>query len=104
LTETFERELVQRINRNFLDIQILKLNEKKPMWGYRIMKYIEENYSVTLRHGVLYPLLNELEQKGFLTSEKERQNGRTRRVYSVTQKGKRYLEAYRSVLKEQIHH
>jgi DNA-binding PadR family transcriptional regulator len=72
------------------------------MWGYRIKKQVEAKYGVKLRHGVLYPLLNELERKKFLTSRRQQQGGRTRKVYSITSKGNQYILAYYSILKEQI--
>jgi len=72
------------------------------MWGYKIKKVVEVLFGVKLRHGALYPLLNKLEQKGFLTSEKQKQGGRTRKVYTITRKGKQYIETCNSLLKEQI--
>jgi DNA-binding PadR family transcriptional regulator len=102
MSEAFKRELVQRITRNLLDIQILRLIQTQPMWGYRIKKQTEAKFGVKLRHGVLYPLLNTLERENFLTSQKQRQGGRTRKVYSLTSKGKQYLEAYNNILKEQL--
>ncbi|MDH5460223.1 MAG: PadR family transcriptional regulator, partial [Candidatus Bathyarchaeota archaeon] len=78
MTENFRKEIVQRITRNLLDVQLLRLIQTQPMWGYRIKKQVETNFGVKLRHGALYPLLNALEQKGFLTSQKQQQGGRTR--------------------------
>ena len=72
------------------------------MWGYKIKKQVKALFHVKLRHGALYPLLNNLERKGFLTSQKQKQGGRTRKVYMITRKGKQYIEAYTSILKEQI--
>jgi DNA-binding PadR family transcriptional regulator len=72
------------------------------MWGYRIKKQVEIQFGVALGHGALYPLLNELEKDGFLTSQKQQQSGRTRRVYTVTRKGKEYLDTYNGILKEQL--
>jgi len=102
MAESFKKELVQRITRNLLDIQILRLVDTQPMWGYRIKKQAEAKFSVKLRHGALYPLLNALEQNGFLTSQTQQQGGRTRKVYSITKKGKLYIETYANVMKEQI--
>ena len=102
LTEQFKKEIVQRITRNLLDIQILRLIQAQPMWGYKIKKQAETKFGVKLRHGTLYPLLNTLEQKSFLTSQKQQQGGRTRKVYSITKKGNEYVETYDDVLKEQI--
>jgi DNA-binding PadR family transcriptional regulator len=102
LAENFRKEIVQRITRNLLDIQILRLIQTQPMWGYKIKKQVETKFDVILRHGALYPLLNAMEQKGFLTSRKQQQGGRTRKVYTITKKGKQYIETYHKVLKEQI--
>jgi DNA-binding PadR family transcriptional regulator len=72
------------------------------MWGYKIKKQVETKFNVKLRHGALYPMLNALEKKDFLTSKKQRQGGRTRKVYAITNKGKEYVETYNCILKEQI--
>jgi len=102
LAENFRKEIVQRITRNLLDIQLLRLIQAQPMWGYKIKKQVETKFEVLLRHGALYPLLNGMEQKGFLTSQRQQQGGRTRKVYTITKKGKEYIETYDSILKEQI--
>jgi DNA-binding PadR family transcriptional regulator len=102
LTENFKKEIVQRIIRNLLDIQILRLIQTQPMWGYKIKKHAETKFGIRLRHGALYPMLNTLEHKGFLTSQKQQQGGRTRKVYTITKNGKKYIETYEDILKEQI--
>lgn len=102
MTETFKEEIVQRIIRNLLDIQLLRLIQTQPMWGYKIKKEVEKRFGVKLRHGALYPLLNAMEQNGFLTSQKQKQGGRIRKVYSITPKGEQFTEAYNNILKEQI--
>jgi DNA-binding PadR family transcriptional regulator len=102
LAENFRKEIVQRITKNLLDIQLLRLIQMQPMWGYKIKKQVEAKFDVRLRHGALYPLLNAMEQKGFLTSQKQQQGGRTRKVYTITKNGKAYIQTYRGILKEQI--
>jgi DNA-binding PadR family transcriptional regulator len=72
------------------------------MWGYKIKKQAETKFGVKLRHGALYPLLNTLEKESFLTSQKQQQGGRTRKVYTLTKKGEEYMEAYNSILREQM--
>jgi len=102
LTQTFRREIVQRITRNFLDILILRLIQTEPMWGYKIIKNIERLFGVKLRHGALYPLLNQLEAKGFVRSQKMAKGGRVRKVYEITSKGIQLVDAYYDFLKEQL--
>jgi DNA-binding PadR family transcriptional regulator len=102
MTETYQKEIVQRITKNFLDIQLLRLVQAQPLWGYRIKKKVETDLHIKLRHGALYPMLNSLERKGFFISQKQYQGGRIRKVYTITKNGKEYLQNYYEVLKEQI--
>jgi PadR family transcriptional regulator PadR len=100
--EAYRKEIVRRVVKNMLDIQILRMVQAQPLWGYKIKKKVEADFQIKIRHGALYPLLNGLERKGFLTSQKEHKTGRARKVYSITKKGKEYLKSYYSILKEQI--
>ena len=103
MTEAYEKEIVQRITKNLLDIQLLRLIQAQPsIWGYRIKKTIETDFQIKLGHGALYPLLNALEQRGFLQSKKRREGGRARRVYTVTKEGEEYLQSYCAVLRKQL--
>jgi len=102
MSNPFKKEIVQRITRSLLDIQILRLIHTQPMWGYIIKKRIEDRFGVKLRHGALYPLLGSLERENFLTSQKQQHAGRTRKVYAITQKGRNYMQAYQDIIKEQI--
>jgi len=102
MPEDFKKEIVQRMTRNLLDIQLLRLIQAQPTWGYRIKTKIEVQFHLKIRHGALYPMLNSLEKKGFLTSQKQHQGGRARRVYTITKKGTEYLDTYYSVLKEEM--
>jgi len=102
MTEACRKEIFQRMVKNLLDIQLLRMVQAQPLWGYKIKKKVETNFQVKLRHGALYPMLNFLEQKGFLTSQKQTKDGRARKVYTITAIGKEYLQSYYAVLKEQI--
>jgi PadR family transcriptional regulator PadR len=102
MAEAYRKEIVQRIIKNLLDIQLLRMVQAQPLWGYKIKKKVETNFQIKLRHGALYPMLNSLEQKGFLTSQKQTKGGRARKVYTITINGKEYLQSYYDVLKEQI--
>ena len=76
--------------------------QAQPLWGYMIKKKVETNFQIKLRHGALYPTLNSLEQKKFLTSQKQTQAGRVRKVYTITKGGKEYIQSYYGILKEQL--
>jgi len=102
MTGTYQTELVQRIIKNLLDVQLLRIIQAQPLWGYKIKKKVEAKFQIKLRHGALYPMLNSLERKGFLTSQKQTKDGRVRKVYTLTKNGKEYLQNYYSILKDQI--
>ena len=102
MSETYKKEIVRQIIRNLLDIQLLRIIQTQPTWGYKIKKQVEIDFNVKLRHGALYPTLNGLEQKGFVENKKQQKDGRTRKVYTITDKGKIYLQTYYSVLQGQL--
>ena len=102
LTEDPRKQIVQRINRTFLDILVLRLIQAEPMWGYKIIKKTEKLFEIKLRHGALYPLLNTLETGGYVISQKTTKRGRVRKVYQITPKGTELVDAYHDVLNEQL--
>jgi len=102
LSETYKKEIVQHIIRNLLDIQLLRIIQVQPTWGYHIKKQVEADFSIKLRHGALYPALNALERKGFLESTTQQKGRRVRKVYAITENGKAYLQVYCSILRAQL--
>jgi DNA-binding PadR family transcriptional regulator len=100
--DSFKEEIVRRVFRNFLDVMVLRLVQREPMWGYKMIKHAQEEYSVKLRHGALYPLLSSLEKKGLLRSQKVAHGGRVRKVYEITSKGIQLIDAYNEALLTQL--
>jgi DNA-binding PadR family transcriptional regulator len=102
MSEAYKKEIVQHIIRNLLDIQLLRIVQAQPTWGYKIKKQVEAEFNIKLRHGALYPALNALEDRGFLESKKQRESGRSRKVYAITENGRVYLQTYYSILRAQV--
>ena len=50
--------------------------------------------------GMLYPLLHNLEEKGFLRSSEHMQDGKIRRVYQATQSGRKALRNAKEKVRE----
>ena len=73
--EAYKKQIVQHIIRNLLDIQLLRIIQTQPTWGYKIKKQVETDFNVKLRHGALYPPLNSLEEKGFIECSKQQKVG-----------------------------
>lgn len=102
MSDKYKKEIVQHIIRNLLDIQLLRIIETQPTWGYRIKKQVETEFNIKLRHGALYPTLGGLEEKGFVVSSKQQKDGRARKVYTITVDGQTYLKTYYGILQGQL--
>ncbi|MCW4030633.1 MAG: PadR family transcriptional regulator [Candidatus Bathyarchaeota archaeon] len=98
MSEQYKKEIVQHIIKNLLDIQLLRIISTKPTWGYKIKKQVEADFNIKIRHGALYPTLNELEIKGFVESTKQLTGGRARKVYTLTPSGQIYLQTYFNIV------
>lgn len=71
---------------------ILKLLAKEvKMYGYQITQRAKEltQGELEMTEGALYPLLHKLEAEGMITSEIQKINGRDRKYYLLTDKGKK---------------
>ena len=86
----FERELLKGV----APVVVLEILSRGRMYGYELSEALEQRSKgiLTLGKGTLYPLLYNLEAKGLVTAEWEHsENGRKRRYYSITGKGKDQL-------------
>ena len=77
-----------------LDMLILKTLSVQPMHGYAIAQHIERlsNGVFAIEQGSLYPALERLQTKGWLTSRwGTSPTGRRARYYTITATGRRQL-------------
>jgi PadR family transcriptional regulator len=76
-----------------LDLLLLSAVERGPAHGYAIAEALRSRSKKTfdLPEGTLYPALHRLERAGLLASRWSELNGRRRRVYQLTAKGRRAL-------------
>jgi PadR family transcriptional regulator PadR len=92
----------KRSNPEFLngvpELLVLSLLSQRPMHGYDLVQAIhaETDGALTFGEGCIYPMLHQLEAKGFLASEKSTVRGRERLVYAVTRAGLRHLKESKS--------
>ncbi len=86
----FERELLKGV----APAVVLEVLVRGEMYGYELSGAIAQRSGdiLTLGRGTLYPLLYNLEAKGFVKAHrKDGPNGRDRRYYQITGKGKKHL-------------
>jgi PadR family transcriptional regulator PadR len=81
------------------DSLLLCLIGQQPMYGYQIIKELEsrsEGY-FKFKEGTLYPALHRLENAGLILGEWQKlPNGRRRRYYYITDKGRRVMVTERT--------
>jgi len=83
-----------RIARGSAELAILALLARQPLYGFEIAKRIEEDTEGALRFRLasLYPMLYELERRGWVKGQWETNRaGRNRRYYSLTATGRKKL-------------
>ena len=89
---------LDQIRKGTTTVAILKLlaDEAEPLHGYEIIRRLEKRSQgyFAFKEGLIYPTLHRLEQEGLLESRWLGESGtRRRKVYTVTEQGRRQLEA-----------
>ena len=87
-----------------LDSLILAVLANEPLHGYAIIEQLKRRSggALALPEGTVYPALHRLERGGLLKSEWS-DEGRRRRVYSLTARGRRELSERRTSWLSLIH-
>ena len=78
------------ITKGTLQLVVLGLLKERPMYGYEIVKTVNERTSGTLlwREAALYPALRRMERRGLVSGRwVSGPLGKRRRYYSLTKKG-----------------
>ena len=82
--------------RGWIQFLLLVVLNEEPMHGYKINEVLEEKNYVRkdrFKTGSLYTILNRMEENGLLSSsQEESEEGRSRRVYTITDAGKTRLK------------
>jgi PadR family transcriptional regulator, regulatory protein PadR len=73
---------------------VLSVLHQRPMHGYDILQAVNKTTGgcCAPTEGTVYPMLNEFEAGGYLTSHAETVQGRTRKVYTLTRKGRKAFQ------------
>jgi PadR family transcriptional regulator len=87
-----QKEVQNKLTKGLLDLIILQFLETEPMHGYQIITTIRKSFGVYLGPSTIYPLLNTLEEKGYIKSNWNMNNDRPRKVYNLTNEGKKVLK------------
>ena len=87
---------------------VLSLLESGDMYGYQMIEELarRSNDLFQMKEGTLYPILHGLEAEGLVSvRQKKSEEGRTRKYYRITRKGRKALDARKeewAAFKEQV--
>jgi DNA-binding PadR family transcriptional regulator len=85
---------VQGFARDINELLVLSALRDGPKHGYQIALDVEaeSNGLFRFRHGTLYPILHRLEDEGWIRGSWSDDEGRRKKVYTLTSAGARQLE------------
>ena len=81
----------QQLYSGLIRLHVLHHAAGKPVYGQWLIEELAR-HGYKLSSGTLYPMLHNMEEKGYLRSVEERSGKLARRVYRATALGKRVLE------------
>lgn len=85
----------------FIKIHVLYHAAREPVFGVEITKELARHgYSIS--PGTLYPALHRLAKEGYLVSSSKVVNGRVRKYYHSTARGKLVLEQAKQKIRELV--
>ena len=90
-------EIETQFLKGSISLLLLHLLSRGEMYGYEILQEASRRSAnaFDLKEGTLYPALHQLEKKGQIKSQwRTADNGRERKYYSLTSKGKKAVVAY----------
>jgi PadR family transcriptional regulator PadR len=85
------KEVQVKLMKGLLDLIVLQFLSSQPMHGYQVIIRIRKTFGVYFGPSTIYPLLNALEQRGYVKSEWNMSNERPKKVYKLTTEGQSLL-------------
>jgi len=96
-----DNTIVRDVFLAFVRVHILHHAAKEPIFGLEMIEELR-NHGYTLSPGTLYPIFHGLEKAGFLSAEGKVVNGKARRYYLATTKGRRMQAETLKKIKELV--
>jgi len=96
-----DNTIVRDVFLAFVRVHILHHAVKEPIFGLEMIEELR-GHGYTLSPGTLYPIFHGLEKAGFLSAEGKVVNGKMRKYYRATAKGRRMLAEARGKIKELV--
>jgi DNA-binding PadR family transcriptional regulator len=98
MNNKYQKEVQTKLTKGLLDTIILQNLSQESMHGYQLITKIRKDFGVYFGPSTIYPLLGQLEKKGYMKSAWNMDHERPRKVYSLTHEGKSLLSYTESSL------
>lgn len=86
-----QKEVSTKLTKGLLDMIILQFLNAEPMHGYQVISKIRKNFGIYFGPSTIYPMLGNLEKKGYVDSHWNTNFDRPRKVYNLTAAGQGIL-------------
>jgi PadR family transcriptional regulator, regulatory protein PadR len=90
-----EEKTLRKLFLGFIQIHILHHALEHPIYGVWMLEELRE-HGYNISTGTLYPILHSMEADGLLTKENKNVEGKIRKYYTTTEKGKLVLSEARA--------
>ncbi|MBH0171577.1 MULTISPECIES: PadR family transcriptional regulator [Fictibacillus] len=90
-----EEKTLRKLFLGFIQIHILHHALEHPIYGVWMLEELRE-HGYKISTGTLYPILHSMESDGLLTKENKNVEGKIRKYYTATEKGKVVLSEARA--------
>ena len=87
-----QKQVQTKLTKGLLDLIVLQFLDSKPMHGYQVITKIRKSFGVYFGPSTVYPLLASLEKKGQVASHWNTEGERPRKIYEITNEGKKALD------------
>lgn len=87
-----------QLKKGMLDVCVLAALKREESYGYKIITDIAPYIEIS--ESTLYPILKRLESAGAVTTHSKAFNGRLRKYYAITEKGKEKIREFSADFEE----
>ncbi len=96
-----QEQILRKLFLGFIQIHILHHASEEPIFGAFMIEELK-HHGYDISPGTLYPIFHNLEKAELLTVENKNIEGKIRKYYSITEKGKEILIEAKKKAKELV--
>jgi DNA-binding PadR family transcriptional regulator len=98
MNDKHQKEVQTKITKNLLDMIVLRLINQQSMHGYQIITKTRKIFGVYFSPSTVYPLLTNLEKKGYVNSKWNMTTEKPRKIFTITNTGKDMIKSSETML------